>query len=193
MGFVMLGIFVFNMQGMQGAVYQMLAHGVITGALFLLVGVIYERTHDRQIAHLGGLNARTPHYAGIFGLFVFASIGLPGLAGFIGEFLVLLGTFRFNGYVAGITMFIVIASAVYMLWMYQRMFFTVPSDWMKRFWPSLKDLSRNEWLALAPLILLVVAMGVYPVLILDAVNNPAQRILDAINGAGGLTSLQLPW
>jgi NADH-quinone oxidoreductase subunit M len=193
MGFVMLGIFVFNMQGMQGAVYQMLAHGVITGALFLLVGVIYERTHDREIAHLGGLNARTPHYAGIFGLFVFASIGLPGLAGFIGEFLVLLGTFRFNGYVAGITMFIVIASAVYMLWMYQRMFFSVPSSWMRRFWPTLKDLTRNEWLALAPLIILVVAMGVYPVLILDAVNHPAQRILDAVNASGGLTSFTLPW
>jgi NADH-quinone oxidoreductase subunit M len=193
MGFVMLGIFVFNMQGIQGAVYQMLAHGVITGALFLLVGVIYERTHDREIAHMGGLNARTPHYAAIFGLFVFASIGLPGLAGFIGEFLVLLGTFRYNGYVAGVTMFIVIASAVYMLWMYQRMFFAVPSGWMRRFWPTLKDLTRNEWLALAPLIILVVAMGVYPVLILDAVNQPAQRILDAVNASGGLTSFQLPW
>jgi NADH-quinone oxidoreductase subunit M len=80
-----------------------------------------------------------------------------------------------------------------MLWMYQRMFFAVPSDWMRRFWPTLKDLSRNEWLALAPLIILVVAMGVYPVLILDAVNQPAQRILDVINASGGLTSFQLPW
>ncbi len=193
MGFVMLGIFVFNMQGIQGAVYQMLAHGVITGALFLLVGIIYERTHDREIAHMGGLNARMPHYAAIFGLFVFASIGLPGLAGFIGEFLVLLGTFQYNGIVAGITMFIVIASAVYMLWMFQRMFFTLPSDWMRRFWPALRDLSRVEWLALAPLIILVVAMGVYPGPILHAISEPMQRILDAVNSSAGLTSLQLPW
>ncbi len=193
MGFVILGIFVFNMQGIQGAIYQMLAHGVVTGALFLLVGVIYERTHDREIAHMGGLNARLPHYAGIFGLFVFASIGLPGLAGFVGEFLVLLGTFRYNGLVAGVTMFIVIASAVYMLWMFQRMFFTVPSDWMRRFWPALTDLTRVEWLALAPLIVLVVLMGVYPGPILHAVSEPAQRILDAVNGSAGLTSWQLPW
>jgi proton-translocating NADH-quinone oxidoreductase, chain M len=193
MGFVMLGMFVFNMQGLQGAVYQMLAHGVITGALFLLVGIIYERTHDREIAHMGGLNGRLPHYAAIFGLFVFASIGLPGLAGFVGEFLVLLGTFQYNGVVAGITMFIVIASAVYMLWMFQRMFFTVPSDWMQRWWPVLKDMTRIEWLALAPLIVLVVAMGVYPGPILHAISEPMQRILDAVSSSAGLTSLQLPW
>jgi NADH-quinone oxidoreductase subunit M len=193
MGFVMLGIFVFNTQGLQGAVYQMLAHGVITGALFLLVGIIYEQTHDRTIAHLGGLNARMPYYAGIFGLFTFASIGLPGLAGFIGEFLVLLGTFRYNGLVAGITMFIVIASAVYMLWMFQRMFFTVPSDWMARLWSGLRDMNRTEWFALAPLIVLVLLMGFYPQPILDAIAGPAERIIDAVNGSGGLSSLGLPW
>lgn len=193
MGFVMLGIFVFNTQGLQGAVYQMLAHGVITGALFLLVGIIYERTHDREIAHLGGLNAKLPHYAGIFGLFTFATIGLPGLAGFIGEFLVVLGTFRYNGIVAGITMFIVIASAVYMLWMFQRMFFTVPSDWMGRWWPKLKDMNRTEWFALAPLIVLVVLMGVWPQPILHAISAPVERIIDAVNGSNGLSTLGLPW
>ena len=166
---------------------------MITGALFLLVGMIYERTHEREIADFGGLDARTPRFRLLRPLHVFASIGLPGLNGFIGEFLVLLGTFNYNGYVAGFTMLIVIASAVYMLWMYQRMFFAVPSGWMRRFWPALKDLSRNEWLALAPLIILVVAMGVYPVLILDAVSQPAQRILDAVNASAGLTSLRLPW
>src|SRR5699024_2705233 len=141
-------------------------------ALFLLVGIIYEQTHDRTIAHLGGLNARMPYYAGIFGLFTFASIGLPGLAGFIGEFLVLLGTFRYNGLVAGITMFIVIASAVYMLWMFQRMFFTGPSDWMARLWSGLRDMNRTEWFALAPLIVLVLLMGFYPQPILDAIAGP---------------------
>jgi NADH:ubiquinone oxidoreductase subunit 4 (subunit M) len=87
MGFVMLGAFVFNEQGLQGAIYQMISHGITTGALFLLVGVIYEQTHDRQIAHMGGLNARVPGFAAMFGLFTFASIGLPGLSGFVGEFL----------------------------------------------------------------------------------------------------------
>ncbi len=131
MGFVMLGAFVFNEQGLQGAVFQMISHGITTGALFLLVGIIYEQTHDRAIAHMGGLNARLPRYAAIFGLFTFASIGLPGLSGFIGEFLVILGAFRYNGWVAAATMVVVILSAVYMLWMFQRVFFTVPSDWMR--------------------------------------------------------------
>jgi NADH-quinone oxidoreductase subunit M len=161
MGFVMLGAFVFNEQGLQGAVFQMISHGITTGALFLLVGVIYEQTHDRQIAHMGGLNARMPQYAAIFGLFTFASIGLPGLSGFVGEFLVVLGAFRYNGWVAAIAMLVVIAGAVYMLWMFQRVFFTVPSDWMRRSWPRLRDLDRAEWIALSPLIVLVVVLGSY--------------------------------
>jgi NADH-quinone oxidoreductase subunit M len=193
MGFVMLGVFVFNTQGLQGAVFQMISHGVTTGALFLLVGVIYERTHDRQIAHMGGLNGRLPRYAAIFGLFTFASIGLPGLSGFIGEFLVVLGAFQYSGWVAAATMLVVIISAVYMLWMFQRVFFAVPSDWMRRFWPALTDMSRNEWLSLAPLILLVVGLGVLPGPVLDAIAPPVQRILDAVNASPGLTSFSLPW
>jgi NADH-quinone oxidoreductase subunit M len=193
MGFVMLGAFVFNTQGLQGAVFQMVSHGITTGALFLLVGVIYERTHDREIAHMGGLNARLPHYAAIFGLFTFASIGLPGLSGFIGEFLVVLGSFQYSGWVAAATMLVVIISAVYMLWMFQRVFFAVPSDWMRRSWPSLHDMTRNEWLSLAPLIVLVVALGVYPAPVLDAISGPVQRILDIVNASQGLTSFSLPW
>ncbi len=193
MGFVMLGAFVFNMQGLQGAVFQMVSHGITTGALFLLVGVIYERTHDRLIAHMGGLNGKLPAYAAVFGLFTFASIGLPGLSGFVGEFLVVVGAFQYSGWVAAATMLVVIASAVYMLWMFQRVFFTVPSDWMRRSWNSLTDLSRAEWLALAPLIVLVVALGVYPGPVLDLLEAPMQRILDAVNASGGLTSLALPW
>ena len=193
MGFVMLGAFVFNVQGLQGAIFQMISHGITTGALFLLVGVIYERTHDRAIAHMGGLNARMPQYAAIFGLFTFASIGLPGLSGFIGEFLVLLGAFQYSGWVAAATMLVVIMSAVYMLWMFQRVFFTVPSDWMRRWWPSLKDMNRNEWLALAPLIVLVVALGVFPGPVLDAISGPVDRIIEAIEASAGLTSFRLPW
>ena len=192
MGFVMLGAFVFNEQGLQGAVFQMISHGITTGALFLLVGIIYEQTHDRAIAHMGGLNARLPHYAAIFGLFTFASIGLPGLSGFIGEFLVVLGAFRFNGWVAAATMLVVIISAVYMLWMFQRVFFTVPSDWMRRSWDGLRDMNRNEWIALAPLIVLVVALGVYPGPVLDAIAAPVDRIIEAVDGAG-LTAFGPPW
>ncbi len=193
MGFVMLGAFVFNVQGLSGAVFQMISHGITTGALFLLVGVIYERTHDRAIAHMGGLNARLPRYAALFGLFTFASIGLPGLSGFVGEFLVVLGAFRFNGWVAAATMVVVILSAVYMLWMFQRVFFAVPSDWMRRFWPALTDLSRNEWLSLAPLVILVVALGVYPGPVLHVIAAPVQRIVETVSASHGLTSLALPW
>jgi NADH-quinone oxidoreductase subunit M len=192
MGFVMLGVFVFNTQGLQGAVFQMISHGVTTGALFLLVGVIYERTHDRQIAHMGGLNGRLPRYAAIFGLFTFASIGLPGLSGFIGEFLVVLGSFQYSAWVAAATMLVVIISAVYMLWMFQRVFFAVPSDWMRQAWPRLTDMSRNEWLSLAPLIVLVVGLGVFPGPVLNAISGPVQRILDAVNASHGLTGF-LPW
>ncbi len=193
MGFVMLGAFVFNEQGLSGAVFQMISHGITTGALFLLVGVIYERTHDRMIAHMGGLNARLPRYAALFGLFTFASIGLPGLSGFVGEFLVVLGAFRYNGWVAAATMLVVIFSAVYMLWMFQRVFFTVPSGWMRRFWPTLTDMSRTEWLAIAPLIVLVVALGVYPAPVLDLISQPMQRIIEGVSGSAGLSSLGLPW
>ncbi len=184
MGFVMLGAFVFNQQGLQGAIFQMISHGITTGALFLLVGILYEQTHDRQIAHMGGLNSRMPRYAALFGLFTFASIGLPGLSGFVGEFLVILGAFRYNGLVAAAAMVVVIISAVYMLWMFQRVFFTVPSDWMRRWWPSLRDMSRTEWLALSPLIVLVVVLGVYPGPVLEMISAPVDRIIEAVNGAG---------
>jgi NADH-quinone oxidoreductase subunit M len=193
MGFVMLGAFVFNVQGLQGSIFQMVSHGITTGALFLLVGVIYERTHDRLIAHMGGLNSRLPRYAAIFGLFTFASIGLPGLSGFVGEFLVMLGAFQFNGWVAAAAMIVVIISAVYMLWMFQRVFFTVPSGWMRRWWPSLKDMTRLEWVSLAPLIALVVVLGVYPGPVLDLTQAPVDRIIDIVSPSTGLTSLPLPW
>ena len=130
MGFVTLGIFVFTEQGLQGAVLQMINHGLITGALFLLVGVIYERTHDRTIAKMGGLSARTPVYAAIFGFFVFASAGLPGLSGFVGEFLVLVGTFAANPYAAAIATFVMILAAGYLLYMYGRIVFGEVSDFL---------------------------------------------------------------
>jgi NADH-quinone oxidoreductase subunit M len=193
MGFVMLGAFVFNTQGLQGAIFQMVSHGITTGALFLLVGVIYERTHDRLISHMGGLNARLPAFAAMFGLFTFASIGLPGLSGFVGEFLVMLGAFQYSPWVAAWAMLVVIASAVYMLWMFQRAFFAVPSDWMRRAWGGLRDLTRVEWLSLAPLVFLVVALGVYPAPVLEATAGPVQRILEAVQSAAGLNLIAWPW
>ena len=163
----------------------MISHGITTGALFLLVGVIYERTHDRLIAHMGGLNARLPRYAAIFGLFTFASIGLPGLSGFVGEFLVVLGAFQYNGWVAAAAMIVVIFSAVYMLWMFQRVFFTVPSGWMRRWWPSLSDMNRTEWLSLAPLIILVVGLGVFPGPVLDLTQAPVDKIIELVSPSTG--------
>jgi NADH-quinone oxidoreductase subunit M len=189
----MIGAFVFNTQGLQGAVFQMISHGITTGALFLLVGIIYEQTHDRAIAHMGGLNARLPGYAAMFGLFTFASIGLPGLSGFVGEFLVMVGVFQYNGIVAAFVVFVVIIAAVYMLWMFQRVFFTVPSDWMGRWWPALRDMSRAEWIALAPLIVLVVVLGVYPQPVLEMLSAPVERIIESVNTSSGLSSLGLPW
>ncbi|MGH2488959.1 MAG: proton-conducting transporter membrane subunit, partial [Candidatus Limnocylindria bacterium] len=158
-----------------------------------LVGVIYERTHDRLISHMGGLNARMPAYAGLFGLFVFASIGLPGLSGFVGEFLVMLGAFQYSGWVAAWAMLVVIAGAVYMLWMFQRAFFTVPSEWVRRSWAGLRDLTRIEWLSLAPLVVLVVALGVFPGPVLEATAQPVERILDAVQSASGLNLVAWPW
>jgi NADH-quinone oxidoreductase subunit M len=193
MGFVTLGTFVMNEQGLQGAIFTMVAHGVTTGALFLLVGVIYERTHDRMIAHMGGLNARLPRYAGLFGLFTFASIGLPGLSGFIGEFLVMLGAFRYSAWVAFPAMLVVIASAVYMLWMFQRVFFHVPSDWMRRWWPSLTDLTRLEWASVAPLVVLVIALGVFPGLVLGRTEEPVAALLERFADAQPSDVSLLEW
>src|SRR4029078_10952464 len=131
MGFVTLGIFVFQEQGLQGAILQMINHGLITGALFLLVGVIYERTHDRTIAKMGGLGSAMPVYAAAFGFFAFASVGLPGLSGFVGEFLTLIGAFQVSYAAAAIATFVMIFAAGYLLWMFQRVAFGDLSEFLK--------------------------------------------------------------
>src|SRR5919108_2060749 len=146
MGFVTLGIFVFQPQALQGAILQMVNHGLITGALFLLVGVIYERTHDRTIAKMGGLAALTPVWAATFGFFVFASAGLPGLSGFVGEFLVLVGTFAVNPWAAVIATFAMILSAAYLLWMFQRIIFGDVSDFLRGIGHHLTDMRPIETL-----------------------------------------------
>ena len=162
MGFVTLGIFVFQEQGMQGAILQMVNHGLITGALFLLVGVIYERTHDRTIAKMGGLAGRTPVYAAAFGFFVFASVGLPGLSGFVGEFLVLVGAFAANPYVAAVATFCMILAAGYLLWMFQRLFTGELSEFLTGLGGHLTDIRPVELVTLAPLGALIVVFGLFP-------------------------------
>jgi NADH-quinone oxidoreductase subunit M len=174
MGFVTLGIFVFNQQGMQGAILQMVNHGLITGALFLLVGVIYERTHDRTIAKMGGVAGVMPVYAATFGFFVFASAGLPG---FVGEFLALVGAFLFNPGAAAIATFCMILAAAYLLWMYQRVAFGELSDFLRGLGHHLTDMTPVEILTLAPLGALVVAFGVAPGLVLDLVQGSVANVL----------------
>ena len=172
MGFVVLGLFAFNMQGTQGAIFQMLNHGISTGALFLLVGVIYERRHTRLISEYGGLWKQMPIYATIFLVTMFSSVGLPGLNGFIGEFLILLGTFKAiiaDGVATSSPLWSkmymltaisgVVLGAVYMLWMYQRvMFGPLENEENKK----LTDLSQREVLVFAPLLALMLFMGLFP-------------------------------
>jgi NADH-quinone oxidoreductase subunit M len=189
MGFVTLGLFVFQEQGLQGAILQMVNHGLITGALFLLVGVIYERTHDRTIAKMGGLAAPLPVYAAIFGFFVFASAGLPGLSGFVGEFLVLVGTFATNPAAAAVATFVMILAAGYLLWMYQRVVFGELSVFLHELGDHLTDIKPIEILTLAPLGALVVVLGLAPGLLLRLVQGPVERILDDVAPA---TAIVLP-
>ena len=186
MGFVTLGIFVFTEQGLQGAVLQMINHGLITGALFLLVGVIYERTHDRAIARMGGLAARTPVYAAIFGFFVFASAGLPGLSGFVGEFLVLVGTFAANPYAAAVATFAMVLAAAYLLFMFQRVVFGELSDFLSSLGDHLTDIEPIEILTLAPLGALVVVFGVQPGLLLNLFGSTVSETLGAVRPAAAI-------
>jgi NADH-quinone oxidoreductase subunit M len=159
LGFVMLGLFALNAQGLVGGIIQMVNHGLSTGALFLMVGMIYERRHSRQIADFGGLWAILPLYSTLFLVVTLSSIGLPGLNGFVGEFLILVGAFRVSRPMAVIATLGIIFAAVYMLWMYQRVFFgQVRHEEVRK----LKDMGPREVLTVAPLLLFIVWIGVYP-------------------------------
>jgi NADH-quinone oxidoreductase subunit M len=177
MGFVTLGIFVFQEQAMDGAILQMINHGLITGALFLLVGVIYERTHDRTIAKLGGAAALIPVWTVTFGFFVFASAGLPGLSGFVGEFLALVGTFVANPWAAAVATFVMILSAAYLLWMFQRVALGEPSAFLLGLKHHLTDMTPTEILTLAPLGAMVVVFGLFPGILLDLIASPTEVAL----------------
>jgi NADH-quinone oxidoreductase subunit M len=159
MGFVTMGIFAMNQEGVQGAIFQMLSHGLVSGALFLCVGVIYDRMHTREIAAYGGLVNNMPKYATVFLIFTMANVGLPGTSGFVGEFLTMLGVFRVNTWVAFFAATGVILSAAYALWLYRRVIFgALTKDSLK----GLLDLSPREKVIIYPLVVLVIFFGVYP-------------------------------
>jgi NADH-quinone oxidoreductase subunit M len=180
MGFVTLGIFVFQEQAMDGAILQMVNHGLITGALFLLVGVIYERTHDRTIAKLGGAAALVPVWATTFGFFVFASAGLPGLSGFVGEFLAMAGTFVVNPWAAAIAALVMVLAAAYLLWMFQRVVLGEPSAFLLGLKHHLTDMTPTEVLTLAPLGAMVVVFGLFPGILLDLIGGSVDVALDTV-------------
>jgi NADH-quinone oxidoreductase subunit M len=159
MGVVVIGIFTFNQQGIDGALFQMLSHGIVSAALFLCVGVVYDRIHTREIARYGGLADRMPAYALVFMLFTMASIGLPGTAGFVGEFLVLVGAFRVNFWLALLGSAGMVLGAAYMLYLYRRIIFgRITRDDLK----AILDLSPREMAVFAPLVVLTLWMGIYP-------------------------------
>ncbi|WP_439871688.1 NADH-quinone oxidoreductase subunit M [Rhizobium leguminosarum] len=165
MGYVTMGIFAANVQGVQGAIFQMLSHGIVSGALFLCVGVVYDRLHTREIAAYGGLVNNMPKYAVAFMIFTMANVGLPGTSGFIGEFLTLVGVFRANTLVALFAATGVILSAAYALWLYRRVIFgALEKESLK----SLLDLSTREKVILYPLVVLTIFFGVYPAPVFDA-------------------------
>ena len=174
MGFVTIGIFAANAQGVQGGIFQMLSHGIISGGLFLCVGVIYDRVHTREIAAYGGLVNRMPVYALIFLLFTMANVGLPGTSGFVGEFLTLVGAFRVNTWVAFIATTGVILSAGYALWLYRRVIF---GKLEKENLRSILDLSGREIAILVPLAVLTVLFGVYPAPIMDVTAASVEQLV----------------
>ena len=164
MGFVTMGIFAATTQGIAGGIFQMVSHGLVSGALFLCVGVIYDRMHTREIAAYGGLVERMPVYAAVFMLFTMANVGLPGTSGFVGEFLALMGTFKVNTWVASLATLGVILSAGYALWLYRKVIFGVIE---KPALAGIRDMDRREMLVFAPLVILTLLFGFYPKPVLD--------------------------
>jgi len=180
MGFVTMGLFAANTHGVQGAVYQMISHGLVSGALFLCVGVVYDRMHTREIAAYGGLVQRMPRYAVAFMVFTLANVGLPGTSGFVGEFLALIGTFQANGWVAALATTGVVLSAAYALTLYGRVIFGALD---KPNLMGIADLSRLEIATLAPLLILTVYYGVHPQPIIDASAASIDALLKGFDSA----------
>jgi NADH-quinone oxidoreductase subunit M len=179
LGYVMLGMFAFNMQGIQGSIYQMLNHGISTGSLFLIVGMVYERRHTRLIADFGGLSKVMPIYAVFFMIVTLSSIGLPGTNGFVGEFLILLGAFQSNVVYGVLAATGVILGAAYMLWMFQRVMFgkiTRPEN------EKLKDLNAREITILVPMVIMIFLMGIYPKLFFSKMDASVEKFIADFKG-----------
>jgi len=174
LGFVVLGIAAMNTQGVQGGVYQMLNHGVSTGGLFLIVGMLSDRRHTRLISEFGGLKNVAPRLVAVFLIVTLSSIGLPGLNGFVGEFLILLGAFRMDPRVAAVAASGVVLSAVYMLWMFQRVNYGFVSNEKNA---ALADLLPREWATLVPIVAVAILMGVLPNLFLRPIEPAVNRVL----------------
>jgi len=178
LGFVMLGMFAFNSQGVEGSIIQMVNHGISTGALFLAVGVIYDRRHTRLISEFGGLTKRMPIFSAVFLIVALSSIGLPGLNGFVGEFLILLGVFKVNYIYAGVAATGVILAAAYMLWMFQRVMFnkmTNPEN------EKLKDLNAREYAMFIPLLILCFWLGIYPKPFFSKMEVSVRNLLETVD------------
>jgi NADH-quinone oxidoreductase subunit M len=191
MGFVTMGIFAVTAQGISGGIFQMISHGIVSAALFLCVGVVYDRMHTREIAAYGGIVNRMPIYAFVFMVFALANVGLPGTSGFVGEFLTLIGTFRVNNWVATLATLGTILSACYMLWLYRKVIF---GKLEKPNLQWIKDIGPREMIILAPLVILTILIGVYPKPVLDFSAVSVSQLIDnyhhALHGvqAAGLTA-----
>ncbi|SLN41433.1 NADH-quinone oxidoreductase subunit M [Roseisalinus antarcticus] len=180
MGYVTMGIFAMNQQGIDGAIFQMISHGFVSGALFLCVGVIYDRMHTRDIDAYGGLVNRMPAYALIFMLFTMANVGLPGTSGFVGEFLTLMGIFQVNTWVALVATSGVILSAAYALWLYRRV---VMGDLIKESLKSITDMTGRERAIFAPLVVMTILLGVYPSLATDIIGPSVENLITGVETA----------
>jgi NADH-quinone oxidoreductase subunit M len=189
MGFVTLGIFALNTQSVEGGILQMINHGVVTGALFLGIGMVYERTHTRKISDYGGLATNMPVFASFFLLFTLASVGLPGTNGFIGELLILLGSFLTRPWVALIAASGLIIGAWYMLWLYQRIFFNP----VNARWNGIRELGLREIVTFLPMVVLIFWIGLYPNSMLDYMHVSVAHLLDQVTGnpAGVTSGVQL--
>jgi NADH-quinone oxidoreductase subunit M len=185
LGFVVLGIFAFTVEGVSGGVIQMLNHGLSTGALFLVVGMLYERTHTRDMTRMGGLARTMPALAGVFLFVALSSIGLPGLNGFVGEFLVILGTFITSKPFASVAVAGVVLAAIYLLWAYQRV---MHGDHRDPEHAVLPDLDRREWAILVPVMAAIVAIGVFPKPFLETIEPSARKSVACVHDAPSFSS-----
>ena len=183
MGFVTIGTFSLNLHGVEGAIFQMLSHGIVSAALFLIVGVVYDRIHSRDIVDYGGLVHRMPVYGLGFMVFMLASVGLPGTGGFVGEFLILLGAFQHNAWLGALTATGVILGAVYMLYLYRRVIY---GKLTKESLQGILDLSPREVLVFAPLLAIVIWMGVYPAPFLDVMHVSVSNLIAPFEAARAL-------